>query len=75
MKIDINQYFTDIIIEYHGKTYTIDFNVTIEGCWVFWEYGKDPWEEDLLRGRYRVDTDRSKILQKCISHLHLYCGK
>ena len=35
MKIDINQYFTDIIIEYHGKTYTIDFNVTIEGCWVF----------------------------------------
>ena len=75
MKIDINQYFTDIIIEYHGKTYTIDFNVTIEGCWVFWEYGKCPWEEDLLRGRYRVDTDRSKILQKCISHLHLYCGK
>ena len=75
MKIDINEYFNDVIIEYHGQTFNLDFNMAIQGCWVFWEQGKDYWDEDILRGRYRVDTDRSKILQKCISHFHFYCGR
>ncbi len=74
MKIDINEYFTDVIIEYKGSTYTLDFNVTIEGCWVFHEMGKDPWDEDILRGRYRLDLDRSKVLKKCLDHIHWYCG-
>ena len=75
MKIDINEYFNDITIEYKGITYHLDFNVMIQGCWTFYESATDPWDEDILRGRYRVDTDRSKILQKCISYLHFYCGK
>ena len=75
MKIDINEYFTDVIIEYHGQTFSLDFNMAIHGCWVFYEIGKDPWDEDILRGRIRIDTDRSKVLKKCIDQIHFYCGK
>ena len=49
--------------------YWIDFNHTLQGYWYFYEHDKSALDDDLLRGRNTIKTDKSLVLKRCIDKL------
>tara|TARA_Y100001972_G_scaffold86491_1_gene105858 strand:+ start:267 stop:491 length:225 start_codon:yes stop_codon:yes gene_type:complete len=69
MKIIIDDYFSHVSIHYNGIEYWIDFNSTLQGYWYFYECTKSALDDDLLRGRNTIKTDKSLVLKRCIDKL------
>jgi hypothetical protein len=69
MKIIIDDYFSHVSIYYNGIEYWIDFNHTLQGYWYFYEHDKSVLDDDLLRGRNTIKTDKSLVLKRCIDKL------
>jgi len=68
MKIIIDDYFSHVSIYYNGIEYWIDFNY-LQGYWYFYQHDKRPLDDDLLRGRNTIKTDKSLIVKRCIDKL------
>ena len=69
MNIEINNYFSEITIKHEGKEYWIEFGHHDVSMWSFTEAGQDVWESSLLRGKFKVNTNRTTVLKKCIDKL------
>ena len=69
MKIIIDDNFADITIKYEGKEYNLEFGHHDVSMWSLTEAFEDVWESSLLRGKFKVNTNRTTVLKKCIDKL------
>ena len=69
MNIEINDYFSEVTIKYEGKEYNLEFGHHDVSMWSLTEAFEDVWESSLLRGKFKVNTNRTLVLKKCIDKL------
>ena len=71
MKIETNDYLTEVTINHRGTVYHIDLEHHLEGMWFFYkaEDSYDVFDKDIMRGRVTVATSKTTILKKCIDKL------
>ena len=69
MNIEINDYFSEVTIKYEGKEYNLEFGHHDVSMWSLTEAFEDVWESSLLRGKFKVNTNRTTVLKKCIDKL------
>ena len=69
MNIEINDYFSEVTIKYEGKEYNLEFGHHDVSMWSLTEAFEDVWESSLLRGKFKINTNRTLVLKKCIDKL------
>ena len=69
MNIEINDYFSEVTIKYEGKEYNLEFGQHDVSMWSLTEAFEDVWESSLLRGKFKINTNRTLVLKKCIDKL------
>ena len=69
MNIEINDYFSEVTIKYEGKEYNLEFGHHDVSMWSLTEAFEDVCESSLLRGKFKVNTNRTLVLKKCIDKL------
>jgi len=69
MNIEINDYFSEVTIKYEGKEYNLEFGHHDVSMWSLTEAFENVWESSLLRGKFKINTNRTLVLKKCIDKL------
>ena len=69
MNIEINDYFSEVTIKYKGKEYNLEFGHHDVSMWSLTEAFENVWESSLLRGKFKINTNRTLVLKKCIDKL------